>query len=271
MRRILLGALMAVIVTAMTASVAQAQGQGRGLERSQRTAYGLDRQPICHNGKTLYLPEPTLDAHVWVHEDIEGECRQEGSLGCGVVAGVAVEVDEQGGTQADVIDSGDVLLIVGDFEPADSGTISVTLKDEDGMLSTFEDTNDPATDNADIMVLPGEGLRIGVRGDPTGGTGGNSQLNTDGLVVEESEGVDCADEGTDEVTGTLGTTKAGEPVLKTSSGDTLKLSTDSKQGKDTLKGLKGKSVMVKGELKKGKGKNNKTLKATSVVKAKGKK
>ncbi len=50
-----------------------------------------------------------------------------------------------------------------------------------------------------------------------------------------------------------------------------KLEVKGKKDKDVLKPLVGTDVRAKGELKKGKGKNNKTLKATSIVKVKGKK
>ena len=54
----------------MTASVAGAHpGKGK--------AYGLDREPICHNGKTLYLPEPAIAAHLKNHDDAPGPCSDE--------------------------------------------------------------------------------------------------------------------------------------------------------------------------------------------------
>jgi hypothetical protein len=38
-----------------------------------READGPDRQPICHNGKTLYLPEPAINAHL-NHGPLRGVC-----------------------------------------------------------------------------------------------------------------------------------------------------------------------------------------------------
>ena len=72
----------------------------------------------------------------------------------------------------------------------------------------------------------------------------------------------------------LGTTKGGDSLLKTSSGDTLKYDPPKKTQKQEerlLEALKGQQIEAKGHLKKGKGKNE-TLKATSMVKTtKGKK
>ena len=72
----------------------------------------------------------------------------------------------------------------------------------------------------------------------------------------------------------LGTTKAGDSLLKTSSGDTLKRDLPKKTQKQEerlLKSLKGQQIEAKDDLEKGKGKNE-TLKATSMVKTtKGKK
>jgi mannitol-1-phosphate/altronate dehydrogenase len=53
-------------------------------------------------------------------------------------------------------------LIPGDFDLANSGSVSVTLKDEDGAQGTLEDNNDPTIDHADITVTEEGTLHIRV-------------------------------------------------------------------------------------------------------------
>jgi len=187
-----LGVTIALMV-AMTATVAAAQPD-------KAKAYGLDKEPICHKGKkTLYLPDPAIGAHLG-HGDTSGVCGEvvvpppeEPPAECeNPVGGVAIVVDESLGTTPDVVDAGDVLSIAGDFELAASGTISVTVQDTDGTQGTFEDgVNAEITQEADGSLL------ITVTGEPIGVTGGDSVLNTTGLVGVSSEGITCADEVVD--------------------------------------------------------------------------
>jgi hypothetical protein len=181
-----LGVTIALMV-AMTATVAAAQSD-------KTKAYGLNKEPICHNGHTLYLPEPAIAAHLAHHDD-------DSSDACGLppagpppecenpVEGAAIEADESLGTTLDVVDAGDVLSIAGNFELAVSGTVSVTVEDEDGTQGTFEDGV-----NAEITREEDGSLLITVTGEPIGVAGGDSVLNTAGLTGASSEGISCVDE-----------------------------------------------------------------------------
>ena len=179
-----LGVTIALMVF-MAATVATAQSD-------KTKAYGLNKEPICHNGHTLYLPDPAIDAHMG-HGDNSGACGEvvEPPPACegDPVEGAAIEADEALGTTLDVVDAGDVLLIAGNFELAASGTVSVTLEDEDGTQGTFEDGV-----NAEITQQEDGSLLITVTGDPIGVAGGDSVLNTTGLTGVSSEGIACADE-----------------------------------------------------------------------------
>src|SRR5918992_294401 len=179
-----LGVTIALMVF-MAATVATAQSD-------KTKAYGLNKEPICHNGHTLYLPDPAIDAHMG-HGDTSGACGEvvEPPTACegDPVEGAAIEADESLGTTLDVVDAGDVLLIAGNFELAASGTVSVTVEDEDGTQGTFEDGA-----NAEITQQEDGSLLITVTGDPIGVAGGDSVLNTTGLTGVSSEGITCADE-----------------------------------------------------------------------------
>src|SRR4028118_1370427 len=123
------------------------------------------------------------------------------------VAAAGVEADESRGTPLDVVDAGDVLSIAGNFELAASGTVSVTVEDEDGTQGTFEDGV-----NAEITQEEDGSLLITVTGDPipVDGAGGEDDvLDTAGLTGVSSEGISCADEGE----GTIGTTEAVEDAV----------------------------------------------------------
>jgi hypothetical protein len=199
-----LGVTIALMV-AMTATVAAAQSD-------KTKAYGLNKEPICHNGHTLYLPEPAIAAHLAHHDD-------DSSGVCGLppagppvecenpVEGAAIEADESLGTTLDVVDAGDVLSIAGDFELAASGTVSVTVEDEDGTQGTFEDGV-----NAEITQEEDGSLLITVSGDPipVDGAGGEDDvLDTTGLTGVSSEGITCTEEGE----GTIGTTEAVDDAV----------------------------------------------------------
>ena len=185
-----LGVTIALMVF-MAATVATAQSD-------KTKAYGLNKEPICHNGHTLYLPDPAIDAHMG-HGDTSGACGEvvEPPTACegDPVEGAAIEADEALGTTLDVVDAGDVLLIAGNFELAASGTVSVTLEDEDGTQGTFEDGV-----NAEITQQEDGSLLITVTGDPipVDGAGGEDDvLDTAGLTGVSSEGISCADEVVD--------------------------------------------------------------------------
>jgi hypothetical protein len=206
-----LGVTIALMV-AMTATVAVAQP-----EKAKAYGYGLERQPICHNGHTLYLPEPAIDAHMG-HGDTSVVCGEvvepppiEPPTACegDPVEGAEIEVRES--TDATnvpgVVDNGDVLAIAGTFELAASGTVSVTVEDEDGTQGTFEDGV-----NAEITQEEDGSLLITVTGDPipVDGAGGEDDvLDTTGLTGVSSEGISCADEGE----GTTGTTEAVDDAV----------------------------------------------------------
>jgi len=199
-----LGVTIALMV-AMTATVAAAQSD-------KTKAHGLNKEPICHNGHTLYLPEPAIAAHLAHHDDdssdVCGLPPAEPPVECeNPVEGAAIEADESLGTTLDVVDAGDVLSIAGDFELAASGTVSVTVEDEDGTQGTFEDGV-----NAEITQEEDGSLLITVTGDPipVDGAGGEDDvLDTAGLTGASSEGISCADEGE----GTIGTTEAVEDAV----------------------------------------------------------
>ena len=198
---VMLGGTIALMV-AMTATVAAAQSD-------KTKAYGLNKEPICHNGHTLYLPEPAIAAHLAHHDDDSSDVCGLPPAGPPVecenpVEGVAIEFDESLGTTLDVVDAGDVLSIAGDFELAASGTASVTVEDEDGTQGIFEDGV-----NAEITREEDGSLLITVTGEPIGVTGGDSVLNTTGLTGVSSEGITCADEGE----GTIGTTEAVDDAV----------------------------------------------------------
>ena len=185
-----LGVTIALMVF-MAATVATAQSD-------KTKAYGLNKEPICHNGHTLYLPDPAIDAHMG-HGDTSGACGEvvEPPTACegDPVERAAIEADEALGTTLDVVDAGDVLLIAGNFELAASGTVSVTLEDEDGTQGTFEDGV-----NAEITQQEDGSLLITVTGDPipVDGAGGEDDvLDTAGLTGVSSEGISCADEVVD--------------------------------------------------------------------------
>ena len=203
-----LGVTIALMV-AMTATVAVAQP-----EKAKAYGYGLERQPICHNGHTLYLPEPAIDAHMG-HGDTSVVCGEvvepppiEPPTACegDPVEGAEIEVRES--TDATnvpgVVDNGDVLAIAGTFGLAASGTVSVTVEDADGTQGTFEDGV-----NAEITQEEDGSLLITVTGEPIGVTGGDSVLNTTGLTGVSSEGITCAGE----VVGTLGATEAADDAV----------------------------------------------------------
>jgi hypothetical protein len=200
------GVVIALMVT-MTATVAGAQ-PGNGY------AYGLDRQPICHNGKTLDLPKPAIEAHL-NHGDNEGACGPEAPTACSgdPVEGAEIEVDETAGTVPDVVDNGDALLIAGSIELADGGAVSVTVEDEDGTRGTFQNGV-----NSEITQEDG-GLLIRVIGEPiVEASGADDVLSSAGLTGVSSEGVSCADEET----GTPETTEAGDALPTMTSEDVLK-------------------------------------------------
>ncbi|MCA1719322.1 MAG: hypothetical protein LC781_21705 [Actinobacteria bacterium] len=245
-------AITALLMFTAVASAAQAQGQhGKG----QGKAYGLDRQPVCHNGKTLYLPAPAVVAHER-HGDTAEECGDVGTPpGGGGDPGDGGGNDSLVGLEAQLLDEDsngftDLLRI-----PATGCTIDpvakITLK-QGTELFTFNNGVNASITNGDTALE--------IR-DPIGG-GLDVGLTTTGgpITVVVSSGIECSSVA---VAGKVAT-KDGAPVLKTSSGDMLKLSTDSKRGKDTLKSAKGKQVQVKGKLSKGK-----TLEVKA-VKAKGK-
>ena len=199
-----LGVTIALMVF-MAATVATAQSE-------KTKAYGLNKEPICHNGHTLYLPEPAIDAHMG-HGDTSGACGEvvEPPTACegDPVEGAAIEVRES--TEAtnvpEVVDAGDVLSIAGNFELAASGSVSVTVEDEDGTQGTFEDGV-----NAEITQQEDGSLLITVTGDPipVDGAGGEDDvLDTAGLTGASSEGISCADE----VAGTLPTTEAVDDAV----------------------------------------------------------
>jgi hypothetical protein len=206
-----LGVTIALMV-AMTATVAVAQP-----EKAKAYGYGLERQPICHNGHTLYLPEPAIDAHMG-HGDTSGVCGEivepppiEPPTACegDPVEGAEIEVREltDATNVPGVVDNGDVLAIAGTFELAASGTVSVTVEDEDGTQGTFEDGV-----NAEITQEEDGSLLITVTGDPipVDGAGGEDDvLDTAGLTGVSSEGISCADEGE----GTTGTTEAVDDAV----------------------------------------------------------
>src|SRR3712207_96217 len=106
-----LGVTIALMV-AMTATVAWAQPD-------KAKAYGLDKEPICHKGKTLYLPDPAIEAHLDNHGDSLGVCElppTEPPAECeNPVGGAAIVVDETLGTTPEVWDAGDVLSIAGNY------------------------------------------------------------------------------------------------------------------------------------------------------------
>ncbi len=189
----------------MTATVAWAQP-------GKAKAYGLNKEPICHNGHTLYLPGPAIAAHLGHHDDdSSGVCGEvvpppeEPPAECeNPVEGAAIVVDESLGTTPDVVDTGDVLSIAGDFELAASGTVSVTVEDADGTQGTFEDGV-----NAEITQEEDGSLLITVTGEPTNVAGGDNVLNTTGLTGVSSEGITCAGE----VVGTLGATVAADDAV----------------------------------------------------------
>jgi hypothetical protein len=177
-----LGVTIALMVF-MAATVAAAQSD-------KTKAYGLNKGPICHNGHTLYLPGPAIDAHMG-HGDTSGACSEvvEPPTACegDPVEGAAIEADESLGTTLDAVDAGDVLSIAGNFELA--ATVSVTVEDEDGTQGTFEDGV-----NAEITQQEDGSLLITVTGEPIGVAGGDSVLNTTGLTGVSSQGISCADE-----------------------------------------------------------------------------
>jgi hypothetical protein len=191
------------LMVAMTATVAWAQPD-------KAKAYGLYKEPICHKGKTLYLPDPAIGAHLG-HGDSLGVCGEvvpppvEPPAECeNPVAEAAIVADESLGTTLDVVDTGDVLSIAGDFELAASGTVSVTVEDADGTQGTFENGV-----NADITLQEDGSLLITVTGEPINVAGGDNVLNTTGLTGVSSEGVSCVDE----VVGTLGATEAADGAV----------------------------------------------------------
>ena len=95
MKKLSLAALMAVIAATILASAASAQpGNGKAL--------GHSKQPVCHNGKTLFLPTPAVDAHVR-HGDLPGECggltplaEGDGDDGLVDLAGLTAPVENDG-------------------------------------------------------------------------------------------------------------------------------------------------------------------------------
>jgi hypothetical protein len=199
-----LGVTIALMVF-MAATVAAAQSD-------KTKAYGLNKEPICHNGHTLYLSDPAIAAHLAHHDDDSSDV-------CGLppagpptdcenpVEGAAIEADESLGTTLDVVDAGDVLSIAGNFEFAASGTVSVTVEDEDGTQGTFEDGV-----NAEITQQEDGSLLITVTGDPipVDGAGGEDDvLDTAGLTGVSSEGITCADEVVD----APGTTEAVDDAV----------------------------------------------------------
>jgi hypothetical protein len=197
-----LGVTIALMVF-MAATVATAQSD-------KTKAYGLNKEPICHNGHTLYLPEPAIDAHRG-HGDTLGACGEvvEPPTACegDPVEGAVIEADESLGTTLDAVDAGDVLSIAGNFEVAASGTVSVTVEDEDGTQGTFEDGA-----NAEITQQEDGSLLITVTGDPipVDGAGGEDDvLDTAGLTGVSSEGITCADE----VVNAPGTTEAVDDAV----------------------------------------------------------
>jgi hypothetical protein len=228
---------------------------------------------VCHvprgnpeNAHVISISVNALKAHEAHDDKLIDEENTEESCGAEVgpvceggelAQGTSVEIESDAGTAGEV-DVGDVLLISGGFDIAANGTISVTLEGGDGTQGTFTHT-----DNADVAVTQEGDLRIAVTGEPINENGGIGVLDTAGLVVDGSQGVTCEEEEEEEVEGTIGTTEAGDTVLKTSSGDVLKLEpakNNSKQAKQRLKGLKGQQVKVEGKLQDDKGDKGKTLK-----------
>jgi len=293
MLRVITWGVIVALITAMTANIAGAQpGKGKALGHktaansaggaSQDEGVKLDKVDVCHvppgnpeNAHVISISEKAWEAHDAHHEEDSlineenlnpGEpCEPEDLPVCegGELApGAQVKVDDTGTTTGEV-DEGDVLTISGNFEQPASGA-SITITDPvTGDEFTFNDTN------SDIALDPNTGDLTIVVGttdpDPTG-------LPITGLVVESSEGI-CTVPASGAVTGEVAEAKDGSTVLKTSSGDVLKLEpakNDSKQAKQRLKSLKGQQVKVEGKLQSDKGDKGKTLKATSVVKASGK-
>ncbi len=199
-----LGVTIALMV-AMTATVAAAQP-----DKAKAYGYGLERQPICHKGKTLYLPKPAIGAHLG-HGDTSGVCDEvvvpppEGpSAECeNPVGGVEIVSTDDTNVQG-VVDIGDVLSITGNFELAASGTISVTVQDTDGTQGTFENGV-----NVEITQQGDGSLLITVMDDPINVAGGDNVLSTTGLEGVSSEGITCAEE----VEGTTGTTEAVDDTV----------------------------------------------------------
>ena len=286
-----LGVIVA-LVTAMTANIAGAQpGKGKALGHNTAAniggaaprgeGEGSKKVLVCHkppgnpedNAHVISISENAWPAHKahgdeLIDETTQGECGSETPGACegDPVAGAEVTArNATGGDPGPTVDKGDILSISGDFEqPALDA--SVTIKDSADNEFTFVNGTD-----ADITV-DDSGLSIEVTTiEPTG-------LTTTGLEGVSSEGITCTDDPSQTVTGQVTETKDGAPVLRTSSGDTLKLDLPKKtqkQEEQLLNSLKGQQIEVKGELKSdkgGKGKN-KTIKATAIkkVKAKGKK
>ena len=276
-----LGVIVA-LVAAMTANIAGAQ-PGKGKALGHKTATNTDgatpqdelenskKVLVCHkppgneeNAHVISISENAWPAHKahgdeLIDETTQGECGSEAACD---ISGDAVTVTDAGTTG--VVDAGDVLSISGDFEEPEPDA-RITVKDSDSAFTFVNGTD------ADITV-DDSGLSIEVTTiEPTG-------LTTTGLEGVSSEGITCTDDPSQTVTGQVAETKDGAPVLKTSSGNTLKLALPKKTQKQEerlLKSLKGQQIEVKGELKSdkgGKGKN-KTIKATAIkkVKAKGKK
>lgn len=286
MLRVITWGVIVALITAMTASIAGAQpGKGKALGHKaaantdgatpQEEVENSKKVLVCHippgnpeNAHVISISVNALKAHeAHGDEPIDEENTEES---CGAEVGPVCEggelpvetpvtVTKETNDTGTIVDEGDVLSIPGEFEQPAPGA-SITISDPvTGEKFTFNEDNSNITADA-------TGLTIVV------GTGTTTELPTTGLVVETSQGICTAPEsGT--VVGEVAEAKDGSTVLKTSSGDVLKLEpakNDSKQAKQRLKGLTGQQVKVEGKLQSDKDDKRKTLKATSVVKASGK-
>lgn len=200
---ITLGAAIA-LMTAMMAPVAGAQPEDEN-DNGEGLALGHHREVVCHKGHTLLLPPPAVAAHLAHHEDALGPCGEPSNpQECDTenpVANLPVEVDEEGGSDPQVVEVGDLLSIGGDFV-VEEEPVSMTLGDPDGTRGTFTDNDEAAEeDNAEI-TQEGDKLLIEVTGEPV--LEGGTTLKTENLAGVSSAGISCPlleDESTTEPEG----------------------------------------------------------------------
>jgi hypothetical protein len=227
--------------------------------------------------KILRIAAPAVRAHVANHDDklaagedkeacldaeAAGQDRDGGGTDdtCGIV-GVTAAAASGGGSNTIVTVDTD-----SDVDPVLGDNWSVTLTDADGIPTVVIDasnvTVNPAVTDGNISLTVPTTLLAGL-------DTANLTVTTDDITCPEETiaEVPAPSTGTATLSGTVTTTKSGEPALKTSSGKTFKLSTKTDKGKKRLGALAKKDTKVKVQGKK----SGDTLEVTKLKRTKAKK